>query len=123
MLVEDEMMVALHLEALIADCGHIVIGPISRLDAALELARHEDLDMAVLDVNLDGVEVYPVADALTARGIPCLFTTGYGIRGVRTEYRHHKILQKPYRHEDLAAAITELKSKPTDAGESGIGRP
>jgi DNA-binding response OmpR family regulator len=108
LLVEDEMMVALHLESIVAEFGHEVVGPVSRLEAALETARHEALDMAILDVNLDGVEVYPVADALTARGIPCLFTTGYGTGGVRAAYRDHRILQKPYRADDLAAAIAEL---------------
>lgn len=108
MLVEDEMIIALHLESLVTGLGHEVIGPVSQIGSALEIARCEDLDIAILDVNLDGAEVYPVADALTARGIPCLFTTGYGAGGVRGSYRHHKILQKPYRADDLAAAIAEL---------------
>jgi CheY-like chemotaxis protein len=122
LLVEDEMMVALHLESIVAGFGHEVVGPISRLEAALETAQHEELDVAILDVNLDGVEIYPVADALIARGIPCLFTTGYGTAGVRAAYRHHKILQKPYRSDDLAAAIAELCRTSQSLNEGGLCR-
>ena len=67
LLVEDEIMVALLLEEMLAELGHEVVGPVARLKQALEMAQQERLDVAILDVNISGDEVYPVAEALAAR--------------------------------------------------------
>jgi CheY-like chemotaxis protein len=75
LLVEDEIMVALLLEEMLADLGHEVVGPVARLDKAVAMARQEALDIAILDVNLNGKEVFPVAAVLSARGIPFFFVT------------------------------------------------
>lgn len=69
-MVEDENLVALLLEDIIVGLGHLVVGPFARLGRALEKARHEALDLAVLDVNIKGQQSYAVADVLTSRGIP-----------------------------------------------------
>jgi len=105
LLVEDEMMVALLLETVLIDLGHQVVGPVARLERGLEVVEREAIDLAVLDVNIDGREVYPIAAALEARGIPFIFTTGYGIDGLHSAYRNRPVLQKPYRSDDLKAAI------------------
>src|SRR5690348_1237410 len=105
LLVEDEMMVALLLESMLIDFGHTIVGPVARLDKALEAAQREALDLAILDVNVNGQEVYPVAAALAARGIPFVFATGYGKAGLRAPYRDRPTLQKPYRSDDLREAI------------------
>lgn len=105
LLVEDEIMVALLLEDMLADLGHRAVGPVARLDKAVELARREALDAAILDLNVGGKEVYPVADALAARGIPFIFSSGYGRNGLRAPYRDHPILQKPFRRHDLRAML------------------
>jgi CheY-like chemotaxis protein len=111
LVVEDEMMIALLLQNMLLRCGYTVVGPVARLEKALEVAQHEAEDLAILDVNLDGRDVYPVADALSARGIPFIFATGHGRGGLRAPYREYPTLQKAYREDDLRAAIAEAKSQ------------
>jgi CheY-like chemotaxis protein len=105
LLVEDEIMVALLLEDMLSELGHAVIGPVSRIDKAVEMAQEETLDLAILDVNLDGKEVYPVAEALDARGIPFVFSTGYGNGGLHAAYRDRPTLSKPFLRRDLLQAL------------------
>jgi DNA-binding response OmpR family regulator len=70
LLVEDEAMIAIHMEDLVADLGHEVAGMAMRLPEALALAEHCDCDLAILDVNLAGTMSFPVADVLSSRGVP-----------------------------------------------------
>jgi CheY-like chemotaxis protein len=107
LLVEDEFMVALLLETELATLGCEIIGPIGRLDRALEIAQREALDVAILDVNINGKEVYPVAEALAARDIPFVFVSGYGRQGLRAPYGDRPTLQKPFRVDDLVAVLEE----------------
>ena len=109
LVVEDEMMVALLLEEMIADLGHRVVGPVGRLGKALELASSAAIDVAILDVNVDGQGVYPVAAALAARGIPFAFVTGYGREGVRESYRGSPTLTKPFQRQDLRELLEEIR--------------
>jgi CheY-like chemotaxis protein len=108
LLVEDEIMVALLLEEMLAEFGHTVVGPVARLERALEMTQLEALDVAILDVNINGSEVYPVAEALAARDIPFAFVTGYGGKGLRTSYCDRPTLQKPFRQRDLEKLFAEL---------------
>jgi CheY-like chemotaxis protein len=101
LLVEDENLVAMHLEDMLVELGHSVVGPVARLEKALEMAQRELVDVAILDVNINGELAYPVADTLAARGIPFIFSTGYGERGLPPQYRGHPTLQKPFRQDDL----------------------
>jgi len=105
LVVEDEMMVALLVESMLAELGHDVAGPVGQLDAALQAARHEAIDLAILDININGGEVYPVADLLASRGIPFVFSTGYGRAGLPPRHKHRPTLHKPYRLDDMRAAI------------------
>ena len=73
LLVEDENLVAILLEDMLAELGHSVVGPVARLNKALEMAQREAIDLAILYVNINGEQVYPVAEALAARGIPFVF--------------------------------------------------
>lgn len=107
LLVEDEFMVALLMETELAAHGCEIIGPIGRLDRALEIAQREAVDVAILDVNVNGNEVYPIAEALAARGIPFVFVSGYGRRGLRVPWGDRPTLQKPFRIGDLVAVIEE----------------
>lgn len=106
LLVEDEMVLAMVAEDTLSDLGCSVVSA-SRVAQALALIRNEDFDVALLDVNVAGEEVYPVAAALVARGIPFVFATGYGQGGLRHDYRAHRVLEKPYPHEDLGSALIE----------------
>jgi CheY-like chemotaxis protein len=108
LLVEDEIMVALLLEDMLAELGHTVMGPVARLDKALGMAQSEAFDLAFLDVNLDGEQVYPVAEVLAARGIPFVFVTGYGREGLRPPYGDRPTLQKPFRRHDLAQLLAKV---------------
>jgi CheY-like chemotaxis protein len=108
LLVEDEIMVALLLEEMLAELGHTVVGPVARLEPALEMTQREPFDVAILDVNINGREVYPVAEALAARNIPFAFVTGYGGKGLRTLYCDRPTLQKPFRRRDLGELFAEL---------------
>lgn len=108
LLVEDEIMVALLLEEMLAELGHTVVGPVARLERALEMTQREPFDVAILDVNINGSEVYPVAEALAARDIPFAFVTGYGGKGLRTSYCDRPTLQKPFRRRDLGELFAEL---------------
>jgi CheY-like chemotaxis protein len=71
----------------------------------MEMAEREAIDLVVLDVNINGSEVYPIAAALEARSIPFIFATGYGRAGLHPAYCDRPVLQKPYRSADLKAAI------------------
>ena len=110
LVVEDEMMVSMLIEDMLSDLGCTVIGPASRLDEAMELARADGLDCAVLDVNLGGQPIFPLADLLREKGRPFAFATGYGDAGLREEDRGSPVLQKPFREGDLARVLGELRT-------------
>jgi DNA-binding response OmpR family regulator len=76
LVVEDEMMVSMLIEDMLSDLGCEVIGPASRLDEAIALANESELDCAVLDVNLGGQPIFPLADLLREKGAPFAFATG-----------------------------------------------
>jgi CheY-like chemotaxis protein len=109
LVVEDEMMVSMLIEDMLGDLGCLVVGPASRLDEAMELARLGELDCAVLDVNLGGQSIFPLADLLRERGAPYAFATGYGDAGLREVDKDSPVLQKPFREADLARILGELR--------------
>ena len=111
LVVEDEMMVSMLIEDMLTDLGCTIVGPASRLDEALTLARDVELDCAVLDVNLGGQPIFPLADLLRERGRPFAFATGYGDAGLRDVDRGTPVLQKPFREGDLARVLGELRAK------------
>jgi CheY-like chemotaxis protein len=90
---------------MLLDMGCEIVGPAGRLAAAKDLATTERLDLAVLDVNLAGQPIYPVAEALAARGIPFVFSTGYGSAGIEEPYRGRPVLQKPFAQRELERAL------------------
>ena len=109
LVVEDEMMVAMYVEDLLTDLGYEVAGVATNLDQALPLAREGAFDFAVLDINLAGQLSFPAADVLRQRGIPFLFASGYGSKGLIEDYRTAIRIQKPFRSQDLARAISRLR--------------
>jgi CheY-like chemotaxis protein len=96
LLVEDEVMVSWVLEDMLVDLGYEIVGPAARVNQALAMVEAEAINLAVFDVNLNGEKSYPVADALTARGVPFAFSTGYNKEGLAVCYRDFPMLQKPY---------------------------
>ena len=110
LVVEDEALVAMLLEDILADFGCEVVGPAMRLDEGLELARMNGLDAAILDINLGGERSYPIADILDAKRVPLIFVTGYGHSG--RPGKEDRVLQKPYRSPQLAAALADMLEPP-----------
>ena len=110
LVVEDEMMVSMLIEDMLDDLGCKVVGPASRLDEAMALAGEAELDCAVLDVNLGGQSIFPLADFLRAKGAPFAFATGYGDAGLREIDKGSPVLQKPFRETDLARVLGLLKA-------------
>ena len=110
LVVEDEMMVSMLIEDMLSELGCLVVGPASRLDEAMQLARTADIDCAVLGVNLGGQPIFPLADLLRERGRPFAFATGYGDAGLREADRGSPVLQKPFREGDLARVLSELRA-------------
>ena len=111
LVVEDEMMVSMLIEDMLTDMGCTVMGPAARLDEAIELTMSSEIDCAVLDVNLGGQPIFPLADLLRERGCPFAFATGYGDAGLRDVDRGTPVLQKPFREGDLARVLGELRAK------------
>ena len=110
LVVEDEMMVSMLIEDMLSDLGCVVVGPAARLDEAVELVNAGGIDCAVLDVNLGGQPIFPLADLLREKGRPFAFATGYGDAGLRDVDRGSPVLQKPFREGDLARVLGELKA-------------
>ena len=109
LIVEDESLVAMLLETILEDMGCTTVGPASNIDDALTLiASGARIDGALLDVNVAGREVFPVAAALKARDIPFVFSTGYGEGGLPDEWRGQTTLQKPFTEDAVRAALMKV---------------
>jgi CheY-like chemotaxis protein len=103
LIVEDEVIVALFLEDLLGEFGYEVAGVVSHLGDAM--AHAPNYDLALLDVHLNGRDVFDFADALAARGTPFVFATGYGERGIPDRHRGRPVLQKPFAPADLKRTL------------------
>lgn len=108
LVVEDEALVAMDLEMILEDLGCVVIGPVMRLDRAEELVKaNVEADAAILDVNVSGHQVFPLAALLAERGVPIVFATGYDRSGMPDEWNERPTLQKPYTVEDIARQLLQ----------------
>jgi CheY-like chemotaxis protein len=106
LVVEDDSLICLLLEDMLLDLGCQVVGTAGDIKRAIELAQREDnVDVAILDVNLGGRQVFPVADILAKRGVPFLFATGMGAEGLPANWLGHCSLQKPMTIEGLGHAL------------------
>ena len=110
LLVEDEAMVAMIIEDTLNDLGCEVVGPMSSIQRGLTAAESERIDGAFLDVNLRGELVYPVAEALAARGVPFAFVTGYGEKGIDERFRDAPVLTKPFLPETVEQLVSRHMS-------------
>jgi CheY-like chemotaxis protein len=110
LVIEDEVLISMLLEDMLADLGHEVAGVVPRFREAMAAVQGDAFDIAILDVHLHGQSAYPVADALIERGRPFVFATGYGERGLPEKYRSHPILTKPFARDDLERVLNKLKA-------------
>lgn len=108
LVVEDEFVIALSTETALRDLGCTDVVVALHLPDAVEIAKQQQLDAALLDVNLAGSEVFPVADVLVRRGIPFIFLTGYGPEVIRADLRHHYLVRKPFQPRDIKGALEHL---------------
>ncbi len=114
LLVEDEALVAMLVEDMLADQGCDVVATAPRLAEALARVGEATLefDVAILDLNLAGESTFPVAAALAARGVPFAFATGYGAGGLPPEWRDRPTLQKPFTSGDVARVLGQTLGRP-----------
>lgn len=106
LIVEDESLVAMLLETILADLGCDVVGPESNIEDGLTaVADVAGLDAALLDVNVAGREIFPVAEALMAKGVPFVFSTGYGEAGLPEHWRGNPTVQKPFTEGAIREAL------------------
>jgi CheY-like chemotaxis protein len=104
-LVEDELMIRMLLEDMLDELGYEVAAQAARIDEALDTAKTAEFDLAILDVNVNGHSIGPVADAIAARGIPFVFATGYGERGLPEAHRDRPALKKPFQVDGLGQTL------------------
>ena len=112
LVVEDEMLVLMETENMLADLGCDAVVAAATNEQAIALIEAQHFDAALLDLNLNGVRSYPVADLLAARGVPFAFATGYGRAGLRDGDRERPLLVKPYECAALGKLLTSLLSVP-----------
>jgi CheY-like chemotaxis protein len=111
LVVEDESMVAMLMEDMLADIGHEVGAVASTMDAAMAHATSGSFDVAILDVNLDGKPSYSVADMLASRGVPVVFATGYGDRARDHRFAATPVLPKPFAAASLRVVLSQFRSR------------
>src|SRR5262245_44345287 len=108
LVVEDDALLAVDLREVLEQAGYDVVGPFRDADLAFDALKATSVDCAVLDINLDGKLVYPLADALAAASIPFVWATGYDEEVLPQRYRGHIFLTKPFASEDVVNAIQDL---------------
>jgi CheY-like chemotaxis protein len=113
LLVEDEVMIRMMVADMLEELGHSVAGEAGEINQAIELAQSSEFDLAILDVNINGEMITPVAGVIKASGRPFIFATGYGAAGVPEGYRDQPTLQKPFTIEQLAEMIDQILNNST----------
>ena len=108
LVVEDEAMIAMLVEDMVLDFGSEVVGPVANMQEAIRLAQSAELDAAILDINVGGTVIFPVADILTDRGIPLIFATGYGSKGLPPRFQDNPTLPKPFSYQSLSEVLRKV---------------
>ncbi|MEZ5789056.1 MAG: response regulator [Xanthobacteraceae bacterium] len=111
LVVEDEIMIRLLLEDMLSDLGYTIAAAVGRIEEAVKVAKTGTFDVAILDVNLNGQSVSPVAEVLEERGVPFVFATGYGERGLPPRFTSKPTLQKPFQQENLGRILSQAFEK------------
>jgi CheY-like chemotaxis protein len=111
LVVEDEYLIRMLLEDMLADLGYEIAAAVGTIAEACAFAETGAFELAILDVNVDGKEIYPVADILAKRGLPFVFVSGYGEGSLAERYRGRPSLQKPFQAEQLKTTLEKLLAK------------
>ena len=104
-LVEDEVMIRMMVADMLEELGYSVAAEAGEINEAVRLAGSTEFDIAILDVNVNGKVISPVAEVIQGRGRPFIFATGYGAQGLPEEFRNRPTLQKPFQMETLAQVL------------------
>ena len=120
LVVEDEALVALVVEDFLLDHMCVIVEPYNQVEDALNAAQDAKIDFALLDVNVGGLVVYPVAELLQARGIPFLLVTGYGAEAAPVAHPEWRVCSKPFKLDALASEILAELSRATDPRGAGL---
>ena len=112
LVLEDEDLVAMLLEDMLADLGCSTVGPFAELGDATAFvdAKSQGIDAAIIDVNVAGQSSYPLAAMLAAGGVPFAFSTGYDVSGIAAEWRGRPWLRKPFMLPDLEQVLGTLRA-------------
>lgn len=108
LIVEDEYFIADELSHKLMDYGAEVIGPLGRFDEALNQAKHDGFEAAVLDINLRGQQSFPVADELLRQGVPFVFATAYDATDIPARFAKVPLWRKPYDEQAIIKDLTDL---------------
>jgi CheY-like chemotaxis protein len=108
LVVEDEPMIRMLLDGMLEDLGYTMAAEAGGIEEAMTVAKQAEFDAAILDVNLNGQPITPVVEILVQRGLPFVFATGYGQRGVPEAYRTTVTLQKPFQLDALEQALKAI---------------
>ena len=108
LVVEDETLVLMMTEDMLADLGCESVTAAATVDQALALIDTQVFDAAILDMNLNGNSSHPVAEALVARGVPFAYCTGNKGSDMRDDYRDRPVLKKPFEFEELVRSLRPL---------------
>ncbi|WP_438274574.1 response regulator [Nitrobacter sp.] len=114
-LVEDEVMIRMMVADMLEELGYSIAAESGDIEQALMLAQTADFDIAILDVNVNGKLISPVAEVIEGRNRPFIFATGYGMQGLPPEYRDRPALQKPFQMENLAVMIESALNRSATA--------
>jgi CheY-like chemotaxis protein len=112
LVVEDEMLVVMMIEDMLADLGCKSVTSAASVEKALALINSQVFDVALVDINLNGNDSLPVAEALSARGVPIVYSTANTGQSLRDGYSDRPVLKKPFKYEELAAILARLKLAP-----------
>jgi CheY-like chemotaxis protein len=118
LVVEDEMLVLMSIEDMLADLGCESVAAAATVDQAIALIHAQVFDAAMLDMNLNGTKSFPVADKLAELGVPFIFATGYSAQDMRDGYGDRPLLKKPIRYAELAEVFASLFTRPSGALEA-----
>ena len=108
LLIEDEVVIAMTAEDMLEEIGCEVVAQAANFDDAMQCALEGDFDLALVDINLNGVMSLPVAKVLREAGKPFIFTTGYGNVGLESDFSDATVVTKPYTMRTLSQAIASV---------------
>ncbi len=112
LLVEDEVLIAMLLEDALVEAGCHVIGPFGRFSEALDAVQDETIDAAILDVNVAGEKIYPVAELLHRRHVPFLLLSGYGDHAIPADRPGWQVCAKPFNIGDVLRRLAGMLPHP-----------